>query len=239
MRPEASQNRAESRRNRRGGGDAPKRLDARRGAAEAKSGAFPAGRLPRRAKNHAQALPDVLESSSSFVQWEVERPHKGFIRENPTFATPRQLSTVSRSMFNQFAGRGFCEWKLNTMRNMNDGAVCAPYEAEADAPAAGGPFWPESEDLEALKADGLRLATFFYAVVVGRDEAGPYYMTADGNATQCLQGAANFDAWADAARFMLDNAIFAGDPPPIRRGYERPAFPRVCYVRTYEEVTVC
>lgn len=106
MRPEASQNRAESRRNRRGCGDAPKRLDARRGAAEVKGGAFHAGRLPRRAKNHAQALPDVLESFSVFGQWEIEGPFKDFIRENPTFATPRKRPTVSRSIFNPLAGRG-------------------------------------------------------------------------------------------------------------------------------------
>lgn len=52
--------------------------------------------------------------------------------------------------------------------------------------------------------------------------------------------ARDFDTYGDALKWMVENCeIPALEFTAIPRGFERPRFPRVCYVRTYTELTEC
>ena len=60
--------------------------------------------------------------------------------------------------------------------------------------------------------------------------------TADGRGSE-TESARTFESYGDALKWMVENCeIPALDFGAIPRGFERPRFPRVCYLRKYTEV---
>ena len=82
----------------------------------------------------------------------------------------------------------------------------------------------------------------FYVVAVGETgDATPQtvYATARGEDGRGYdpETARDFDTYGDALKWMVENCeIPALDFAVMPRGFERPRFPRVCYVRKYTEV---
>ena len=84
-----------------------------------------------------------------------------------------------------------------------------------------------------------------FVIAVGEDyECGAKYLrylsrnreTESGTTTDPLN-ARQFDTYADALKSMLETCAIEEIEPPIPHGWERPRFPRVCYLRLYAEVS--
>ena len=81
-----------------------------------------------------------------------------------------------------------------------------------------------------------------YIVAVGErlpPESDAVYITADGNETTDPTTARGFDTYGDALKWAVENCAISDIGYPVPRGFERPRFPRVCYLRTYTEITEC
>ena len=65
------------------------------------------------------------------------------------------------------------------------------------------------------------------------------YITADGEETTDPTGAMAFDTYADALKWAVEHCEISDIGYPVPRGFERPRYPRVCYLREYVEITEC
>ena len=118
------------------------------------------------------------------------------------------------------------------------GAKIAPfYNAQADY----------ARELEAERYEtergAMRLNSFGYIIALGlrfdNEPDSMVYACESGKATPNPQDAKQFDTWADAMRYALDNYDFPAFDNPVPRGFERPKYPRVCHARIWAEVTEC
>lgn len=100
-----------------------------------------------------------------------------------------------------------------------------------------------SERNEKQAPQNAQLAGGYYVVAVGErlpPEPFPVYVTTDGSETTDEQQARAFDTYGDAVKWAADNCEFSQiDGVTIPRGFERPRYPRVCYLRIYTELTEC
>ena len=80
-----------------------------------------------------------------------------------------------------------------------------------------------------------------YVVAVGETmppEPEPVFITTDGRETTDPQRARDFDTYGDALKWAVENCEFSQMGfLPAPRGFEKPRFPRVCYLRIYTEMT--
>lgn len=118
------------------------------------------------------------------------------------------------------------------------GAKIAPYyNAQADYARE-----LETERYETERG-AMRLNSFGYIIALGlrfdNEPDSMVYACESGKATPNPQDAKQFDTWADAMRYALDNYDFPAFDNPVPRGFERPKYPRVCHARIWAEVTEC
>ena len=82
-----------------------------------------------------------------------------------------------------------------------------------------------------------------YVVAVGQElppEQMLIYIGENGEETKDVQDAIAFDTYGDALKWAADNCDFSQiDYSNVPRGFERPRYPRVCYLRIYTELTEC
>ena len=93
-----------------------------------------------------------------------------------------------------------------------------------------------------IDANRATLHAAGYIVAVGErlpPQTDAVYITADGNETTDPTTARAFDTYADALKWAVENCAISDIGYPVPRGFERPRFPRVCYLRTYTELTEC
>ena len=92
-----------------------------------------------------------------------------------------------------------------------------------------------------VKAERATLNAASYIVAIGErsPEADAVDITADGDETIDPTGARAFDTYGDALKWLVENCEITDVGYPVPRGYERPRFPRVCYLRVFAEVTDC
>ena len=80
-----------------------------------------------------------------------------------------------------------------------------------------------------------------YVVAVGETtppEPLTVFIAPDGREVFNAQRARAFYTYGDALRWAVDNCEFSQmDFCAVPRGFEKPRFPRVCYLRTYTELT--
>ena len=175
------------------------------------------------------------------VQVEVRSPngdtaHAGKLTLSPSVSglcVPRILLTRLRT------GYYLNEWKLEAMKaEKTSGAKIAPfYNAQADY----------ARELEAERYEtergAMRLNSFGYIIALGlriaNEPDSMAYAGESGGATPNPQDAKQFETWADAMRYALDNYEFPAFDNPVPRGFERPKYPRVCHARIWAEVTEC
>ena len=81
----------------------------------------------------------------------------------------------------------------------------------------------------------------FYVVAVGETlppESLTVYIGESGQEVFDAQRARAFDTYGDALKWAVENCEFSQmDFCAVPRGFEKPRFPRVCYLRTYTELT--
>ena len=64
------------------------------------------------------------------------------------------------------------------------------------------------------------------------------YISESGQEVFDAQRARAFDTYGDALKWAVENCEFSQmDFCAVPRGFEKPRFPRVCYLRTYTELT--
>lgn len=93
-----------------------------------------------------------------------------------------------------------------------------------------------------IDANRATLNAARYIVAVGErlpPESDAVYITADGNETTDPTTARGFDTYGDALKWAVENCAISDIGYPVPRGFERPRFLRVCYLRTYTEITEC
>jgi hypothetical protein len=131
------------------------------------------------------------------------------------------------------------KWKLEAMKaEKTRGAKFAPfYNAQADYARE-----LETERYETERG-AMRLNSFGYIIALGLQFASEpdsmAYAGESGGTTPNPQDAKQFETWADAMRYALDNYEFPAFDNPVPRGFERPKYPRVCHARIWAEVTEC
>ena len=87
------------------------------------------------------------------------------------------------------------------------------------------------------KAERATLNAAGYIVAVGvRDGNNTVFVSRDGGETLDPMGARDFDTYGDALKWTVENCEITSLEYPIPRGFERPRFPRVCYLRVFSEV---
>ena len=122
-------------------------------------------------------------------------------------------------------------------------------KAEKTSGAKIAPFWDakaeyarelEAERYESRRGD-MQLNSCGYVIALGRQFANEpdsmAYAGENGETTPNPQDAKQFDTWADAMRYALDNYDFPAFDNPVPRGFERPKYPRVCHARIWAELT--
>ena len=119
------------------------------------------------------------------------------------------------------------------------GAKFALYDADAefDEFARG-----KCVGMDGMDASRATLSEESYIVAVGErlpPDPEAVYVTDEGDETTDPKSAMKFDTYGDALKWAVENCAFSGIGRPVPRGFERPRFPRVCYLRTYTEVTEC
>ena len=85
------------------------------------------------------------------------------------------------------------------------------------------------------------LAGGFYVVAVGETlppEPLTVFINESGQEFFDAQRARAFDTYGDALKWAVENCEFSQmDFCAVPRGFENPRYPRVCYLRTYTELT--
>lgn len=80
-----------------------------------------------------------------------------------------------------------------------------------------------------------------YVVAVGETtspEPLTVFINENGQEVWDAQEARAFDTYGDALKWAVENCEFSQmDFRAVPRGFEKPRFPRVCYLRTYTELT--
>ena len=101
----------------------------------------------------------------------------------------------------------------------------------------------ESERIAKQPPINPTLAGGWYVVAVGEmtpPENLTVYLKENGQETTDEQQARAFETYADALKWTVENCdIPAMDYITVPRGFERPRYPRVCYLRVYTELTEC
>ena len=101
----------------------------------------------------------------------------------------------------------------------------------------------ESERIGELPPINPKLAEGFYVVAVAEtSDSKPeaVYLSKNGMETNYPVCAQRFDTYGDALKWAVENCdIPAMDYINVPRGFERPRYPRVCYLRIYTELTEC
>ena len=95
---------------------------------------------------------------------------------------------------------------------------------------------------EGIDANRATLNAASYIVAVGEKlppQSDAVYITADGDETTDPTFARAFDTYGDALKWTVENCAISDIGYPVPRGFERPRFPRVCYLRIYTEITEC
>ena len=93
-----------------------------------------------------------------------------------------------------------------------------------------------------IDANRATLNAASYIVAVGErlpPEPQAVYITTDGEETVDPMGAQAFDTYADALKWAVEHCEISDIGSPVPRGFERPRYPRVCYLREYVEITEC
>lgn len=118
-----------------------------------------------------------------------------------------------------------------------NGAKVSRFDVRAD--------YARFEDERIAKQPPLNptLAGGRYVVAVGKmnpPEDLTVYINENGQETTDEQAARAFDTYGDALKWAVENCdIPAMDYINVPRGFERPRYPRVCYLRIYTELTEC
>lgn len=80
-----------------------------------------------------------------------------------------------------------------------------------------------------------------YVVAVGetaRPDSLTVFINQNGQEVFDAQHARAFDTYGDALKWAVENCEFSQmDFCAVPRGFEKPRYPRVCYLRTYTELT--
>lgn len=123
-------------------------------------------------------------------------------------------------------------------------------KAEKTSGAKIAPFWDAkaeyARELEAeryaLTRDGLALTSEGYIIALGnryKSDESMTYAAESGGTTPNPYDAMQFDTWADAMRYALNNYEFPALEFSTPRGFERPKYPRVCHARIWAELVEC
>ena len=98
-----------------------------------------------------------------------------------------------------------------------------------------------SEHAEKQTPQNLEFVGGVYVVAVGETlppESMTVFIGENGQEVYDAQRARAFDTYGDALKWAAENCEFSRmDFCVVPRGFEKPRFPRVCYLRTYTELT--
>ena len=133
--------------------------------------------------------------------------------------------------FNPLTGGVLHEWKLKAMKaEKTTGAKIARWNAGEDYARV------LDAQNEGIQAKHATLDAERYIVAIGEAGSDTVFVSQDGGQTLLPAQAIGFDTYGDALKWTVENCEITSLECPIPRGYERPRFPRVCYLRVFSEV---
>jgi hypothetical protein len=124
-------------------------------------------------------------------------------------------------------------------RTAKDGAKIVLCNADADYVRM------ESERILKQPPANPELAGWRYVVAIGEYGQSPdlelVFAGDGGESTTDVQLARGFDTYWDALRWTAENCDIpaTSDFAALPRGFERPRYPCICYLRIYTELTKC
>ena len=100
----------------------------------------------------------------------------------------------------------------------------------------------ESERIVNQPPTNPKFSGGWYVVAIGEElppNNTPVFVNESGEETTDEQKAMAFDTYGDALKWAVENCAISDMGFPVPRGFERPRYPRGCYLRTYTEITEC